>query len=103
MLDGINDGLRRTLDFKGKSNKLQYNSMVLFYFVLNFFTMTFNPTAKNLNSFIWLMSLVPMIAAQIRRSHDIGRSGWWIIIPFYPIYLMFKDSKPDEVQPPVEL
>ena len=103
MLEGINDGLRRTLDFRGKSNKLQYNSMVLFYFLLNIFTMTFNSSAHTLNNEIWVLSMVPLIAAQIRRSHDIGNSGWWILIPFYSIYLMFKNSKPETLEEKPEL
>jgi uncharacterized membrane protein YhaH (DUF805 family) len=40
--------------------------------------------------------LVPLIAVEIRRSHDVGKSGWWILVPFYSIYLMFKPSIPEE-------
>jgi uncharacterized membrane protein YhaH (DUF805 family) len=39
---------------------------------------------------------VPLLAVQIRRSHDVGKSGWWILLPFYSIYLMFKESIPEE-------
>jgi len=27
----------------------------------------------------WLITLLPTIAVQIRRMHDISRSGWWIL------------------------
>jgi uncharacterized membrane protein YhaH (DUF805 family) len=33
---------------------------------------------------------------EIRRSHDVGKSGWWILVPFYTVYLMFKNSVPEE-------
>jgi uncharacterized membrane protein YhaH (DUF805 family) len=46
--------------------------------------------------------IVPLIAVEIRRSHDVGKSGWWILVPFYSIYLMFKktvaDSPEDETR-----
>ncbi|MEY3770057.1 MAG: hypothetical protein RL390_921, partial [Actinomycetota bacterium] len=37
MLEAINDGLRRFADFRGKSNRYQYNSFLLFYLLVNLF------------------------------------------------------------------
>lgn len=34
-----------------------------------------------------LAVLVPSIAVGIRRMHDIGKSGWFILIPIYSIVL----------------
>ena len=31
-----------------------------------------------------LAILVPSIAVSIRRMHDIGRSGWWVLISLVP-------------------
>ena len=95
MFEAINDGLRRFGDFKGRSNKLQFNSFLLFYIAVDLFINFVNPNATTLNLFIISSLFVPMIACQIRRSHDCGRSGWWILVPFYTVYLMFKDSVPE--------
>jgi len=50
-----------------------------------------------------LAILLPAIGVSIRRLHDIGKSGWWLLITFVPligaiVYLVFMllDSKPDE-------
>ena len=32
--------------------------------------------------------LVPGIAVSIRRMHDIDKSGWYILIPFYNLVLV---------------
>ena len=37
MIEAINDGFRRFLDFRGRSNKLQYNSFLLFYVLTDLF------------------------------------------------------------------
>lgn len=95
MLEAINDGLRRFSDFKGRSNKLQYNSFLFFYILVDLFTSLVNSKATSLNFFIMLVLVVPLVAVEIRRSHDIGKSGWWILVPFYSVYLMFKNSVPD--------
>jgi uncharacterized membrane protein YhaH (DUF805 family) len=32
-----------------------------------------------------LATLIPGIAVSVRRLHDIGRSGWWLLIAFVPL------------------
>jgi uncharacterized membrane protein YhaH (DUF805 family) len=95
MLEAINDGLRRFNDFKGRSNRLQYNSFFIFYILVDFFINIINPNLTTLNFIIVIMLFVPLLACQIRRSHDVGKSGWWILIPFYSVYLMFKPTVPE--------
>jgi uncharacterized membrane protein YhaH (DUF805 family) len=41
-----------------------------------------------------LALLVPSIAVAIRRMHDVGKSGWYILIPIYNIILLCTDSNP---------
>lgn len=51
---------------------------------------TFVPTLYSLAVFL------PTLGAAIRRFHDIGKSGWWIFVPIYNIYLLALDSTPGE-------
>jgi uncharacterized membrane protein YhaH (DUF805 family) len=95
MLEAINDGLRRFNDFKGKSTRLQYNSFLLFFILVDFFINFINPNLSTINLIIIIILFVPLIACQIRRSHDVGKSGWWILVPFYNLYLIFKKSVPE--------
>ena len=95
ILEAINDGLRRTFTIKGRSSKLQYNSFLLFFLLVDLFTSLINPDATYINLAISAFLYVPLITCQIRRSHDVGKSGWWILVPFYSIYLIFKNSVPE--------
>jgi uncharacterized membrane protein YhaH (DUF805 family) len=50
--------------------------------------------------FIWLgtiyalAALIPNIALAIRRMHDVGKSGWYCLIPIYNLILCCTDSVP---------
>jgi uncharacterized membrane protein YhaH (DUF805 family) len=34
-----------------------------------------------------------MIMGAVRRSHDCGRSGWFLLIPFYNLWLFFEPGQ----------
>ena len=44
----------------------------------------------------FLITLLPTLGAIVRRLHDIGRSGWWILVPIIPEFFIFKDSDKGE-------
>ena len=45
--------------------------------------------------YIWIFgNLLPVLAVGVRRMHDIGKSGWFILIPIYNIVLLATDSQP---------
>ena len=49
--------------------------------------------------FIWIIPLWITLAAAVKRSHDLGNTGWLIFIPIYnPFFLAFGESQPFENQ-----
>ena len=46
--------------------------------------------------------LLPYLAVGIRRIHDHGKSGWFILVPFYNLYLLIAEGEelPNAYGPP---
>lgn len=42
-----------------------------------------------------LTTLLPSIAVAIRRMHDVGKSGWFLLIPIYNIILAITEGEKD--------
>ncbi|MDD5302678.1 MAG: DUF805 domain-containing protein [Elusimicrobia bacterium] len=40
--------------------------------------------------------LVPSIAVGVRRMHDTGRSGWWLLVPAANLIFLLSDSQEGE-------
>ena len=89
--DALKDGFNRFTDFSGVSSRSQY-----WYFILGTTIATviaqlaFGDLGGNLVS---LITLIPTIAVAIRRMHDVGKSGWFILIPIYNLILVLSPSK----------
>ncbi|GAA4409577.1 DUF805 domain-containing protein [Quisquiliibacterium transsilvanicum] len=41
--------------------------------------------AALLSGLFVLAMLLPSLAVSVRRLHDIGRSGWWLLVSFIPL------------------
>lgn len=41
----------------------------------------------------YLALLIPAIAVGVRRMHDVGKSGWFIIIPIYSLILAITEGE----------
>ena len=74
-------------DFNGRARRSEYWYFVLFNFLIS----TAVGVVTGLIGIDWLSYiysvalLVPGIAVGVRRLHDIGKSGWWLLISFIPL------------------
>lgn len=106
MKSAILDGLRRWKDFSGRSDRRQYWWFCLFFLLtplicLAFF-LAFVSLLPLLNldllrfslvfAYLYLLLVPSIIALQVRRMHDVGKSGWFILIPLYNLYLFVQPS-----------
>ena len=105
--------LRQYVDFKGRARRAEYWNFVLISFLISIalslidvYAFGINPMAGEsglLSNLYSLAIILPSLGVTVRRLHDVGKSGWFILIALIPIIgliwlliLFFTDSKPDE-------
>ena len=47
-----------------------------------------------LRGIIYIGATIYGILGARLRCHDLGKSGWWMLIPFYGLWLLFADGQP---------
>jgi uncharacterized membrane protein YhaH (DUF805 family) len=102
--------LKKYAVFSGRARRMEYWMFVLFNIIIivvlaliDYLTGTFSPRAGVglLGGLYSLAVLIPSIAVTVRRLHDTGRTGWWILIGLIPVIgnivlliFMVLDSEP---------
>ena len=116
--------LRKYADFTGRARRREFWSFFLFVWVLLFVFMYldsalglggsftswrtgnsigFNMTGGVLSALFGLAVLLPSLAVSVRRLHDVGKSGWFllfiVVLIFGWIYLLYLYVQPGTAGP----
>lgn len=86
--------LQNYAQFEGRARRSEYWYFALISMLISFvfgFICGFLGFPK-LAYIYSLAVLVPSIAVGIRRMHDVGKSGWYILIPIYNLILACTDG-----------
>jgi uncharacterized membrane protein YhaH (DUF805 family) len=84
-------------NFNGRARRKEYWMFTLINiiisigigFIVGFISgITNTPSLEPLSNIYSLAVLIPSIAVAVRRMHDQGKSGWYILIPIYSIVLL---------------
>ena len=94
--------LKKYAVFTGRSRRKEYWFFVLFYLLIAIaLGIVDGVTGLGVLSPLGTLALlVPSIAVAIRRLHDVGKSGWWLLLGLVPLvglvllYFMVQDSQP---------
>ena len=86
-------------DFNGRARRKEYWMFFLFNMIIAYgiqilAAVTGISILAMVGTVYSLAVLVPGIAVAVRRMHDISKEWWYILIPFYNIYLLCQDSVP---------
>ncbi|OTL18377.1 DUF805 domain-containing protein [Acinetobacter pittii] len=73
---------KKFADFKGRARRREFWYFELFCVLLSLLLSFMN---EDLATLAMLITLIPNIAVNVRRLHDIDRSGWWMLIALVPI------------------
>lgn len=94
--------LKQYSDFNGRARRKEYWMFTLFSLIISIVlsvidvsTGMFDPElGRGLTSTIFSMAvLIPTIAVGVRRMHDVGKSGWFLLIPIYNFILAVTEGE----------
>lgn len=104
--------LKQYADFNGRARRTEYWMFALFNFIFsivaiildNILGTAIEDVGYGLFYFLYALAvLIPSLAVAVRRLHDIGKSGWMILISLIPIIggiwllvLLVTNSNPGE-------
>jgi len=82
-----------SFSFSGRIRRLEYGISFIIYIIL---LQVVNEIAIQTPIIgILTFPLLWFLWAQgAKRCHDLGKNGWWQIIPFYVLLLVFQDGQP---------
>ncbi|MDN3620121.1 DUF805 domain-containing protein [Polaribacter undariae] len=98
--------IKQYSDFKGRARRQEYWMFILintiisigFMFMDKMFGTNYGELGEDgyLETLYSLAVLVPYIAVTARRMHDVGKSGWYMLIPIYNFILACSNSENGE-------
>lgn len=85
--------------FDGRIRRTEYGLTIIINGLASFIIMGILGASNGDGSYLAL-AYIPMLwfgwAQGAKRCHDLGNSGWWQLIPFYGLWLIFQDGDREE-------
>ncbi len=80
----IESGFKNYFNFTGRASRSEFWYFQLFLVLAGFALTIIDAFATGgMLLSLWNLGIViPSISICVRRFHDIGRTGWWILLPF---------------------
>ena len=81
--------LQNYATFGGRARRSEYWYFILFNVIISF-GLGFVGGLMQVNwisNIYTLAVLIPSIAVAVRRMHDVGKSGWFVLVPIYNLIL----------------
>ena len=93
-MDSIKSALNKYFDFKGRATRKEYWT---FYFFTLIVAAVFGLVEgllgiTGLSNLVILALIIPTISCAVRRMHDAGKSGWFIIVPLVNFVFLLSAS-----------
>ena len=103
--EAIRSVLSQYVGFSGRARRSEYWYFFLFNLIVSIVARIIDAAAGSypvISGIVALALLLPGLAVGVRRLHDTGRSGWWLLLAIIPligaiilIIWFCGDSEPD--------
>ncbi|WNH11527.1 DUF805 domain-containing protein [Thalassobellus suaedae] len=88
---------KKPFSFKGRIRRTEYGLSYLIYVIIGIGVGALTSEFGQLSPFILMLIWIPLywflLSQGAKRCHDRGNSGWYQIIPFYALWMLFADSE----------
>ena len=97
MFSTFKSSLGKYVDFSGKATRKEFWTFVFFYYLFAIIGVLLDgSTGTNYVGTLLVAGLtLPYISCAARRMHDVGKSGWFMIVPFLNIIYALSPSVPE--------
>ena len=89
--DAVKDSFKRYADFSGVSTRAQFWYFILATAIASAIASVI--AGENGQNLFSLVTFLPTLALSARRLHDVGKSGWFMLVPIYNIVLFATPGK----------
>jgi len=89
-------------NFSGRARRKEWFLFVFLHLIMTFIFYKVNTIIEfaygiemtyNLVILYSLLVFIPLIAVTVRRLHDVDKSGWYILVPFYNLVLVWSKGE----------
>jgi uncharacterized membrane protein YhaH (DUF805 family) len=89
--------LQKYAVFTGRAERAEFWYFFLYHLLISFVIGRFDAIfGVDLLSIYYPALFIPTIAVGVRRMHDVEKSGWYVLIPFYNLILAAWDGSKGE-------
>ena len=89
---------KNPFSFEGRIRRTEYGLSMLIYVVVYFLVLGLMSAGGSAGAIIGILAFVPLLwfvwAQGAKRCHDLDRSGWFQLIPFYGLFMLFENGQP---------
>jgi uncharacterized membrane protein YhaH (DUF805 family) len=83
--------LKNYANFNGRARRSEYWYFTLFSLIISIILIFADQAIGSEEGILGLIfslgTIIPSIAVGVRRMHDVGKSGWYLLIPIYNLVL----------------
>jgi uncharacterized membrane protein YhaH (DUF805 family) len=86
---------KNPFSFDGRIRRTEYGLTIIIYVIVAVIinAIIVGGTDNEILGIAYIPMLWFLWAQGAKRCHDLGNNGWWQIIPFYGLWLLFQDGQ----------